>query len=229
MVQVVARTAFAAGRRRRAFVPALLLVAACAGTEHAVFIPFEPPSVIPPAPMDASPAPADTGPAPGREDAGSDEDAGPIPGPDLDPRVTFDWNETLPGQGTCREGSYVGSFTCSMPAEPGASAPPTPLSGQVAFTLGELSEQQVLSITRGSLKDPIGIVFHADLLGTLRCTDDEFDAHTENGVSLIGLDTFEATLAGHFDDDALVIDGEFVMVNAAGQPCNGEFHVSAAP
>src|SRR5688500_6402489 len=130
MVQVVERTAFAAGRSRRAFVPALLLVAACAGTEHAVFIPPDPPSVTPPVPMDASPAPPDTGIAPGREDAGTDEDAGPIPGLDLDPTVTFEWNETLPGQVTCREGSYVGSFTCSMPADPGASASPTPLSGQ---------------------------------------------------------------------------------------------------
>lgn len=227
MVSVVARTALAAGPGRRAFVPALLLLAACTGTEHAVFIPLDLPNVIPPSPMDATPPPADAGAASGRIDAGSDKDAGPIPEPDLDRNVTFEWNETLEGQGTCRGGSYVGSFTCSVPADPGALAPPAPLSGQVAFTLGDLTEQQVRSITQGSVKDPIGIVFNADLLGALNCTNDEFDAHTENGVSPFG--TFEATLAGHFDDDALVIDGEFVMVTDVGQSCNGEFHVSAAP
>jgi len=229
MVSVVVRTAFAAGYCRRVSVTALLLVAACTGTEHAVFIPREATVAPPPPRMDAAPPPADAGPEAGREDAGSDEDAGSIPEPDLDRDVTFDWKQTLPGQGTCREGSYVGSFTCSPPAEPGTSPPPSPLSGQVAFTLGSVSEQQVLAITHGSVKDPIGIVFNAELLGALRCTDNRFDAYTENGVSLIGFGTFDAILTGQFDDDALVIDGEFAMIDDSGQACDGEFHVSAAP
>ncbi len=149
--------------------------------------------------MDAAPPPADAAPEAGREDAGRDEDAGSIREPALDRDVTFDWKQTLPGQGTCREGSYVGSFTCSPPAQPGSSAP-SPLSGQVAFTLGSVTEQQVLAITQGSVKDPIGIVFHADLRGALRCTDNRFDAYTENGVSLIGFDNFDAMLTGQFDD-----------------------------
>jgi hypothetical protein len=229
MVSVVARTAFAAGDRRRVIVPALLVLAACTGTEHAVFIPRDVPSVTPPAPhIDAAPPPADAAPEAGREDAGRDEDAGWIPEPELDPDVTFDWKQSLPGQGTCREGSYVGSFTCWPPAQPGSSAP-SPLSGQVAFTLGSVTEQQVLAITQGSVKDPIGIVFNAELLGALRCTDNRFDAYTENGVSLIGFDNFDATLTGQFDDDALVIDGAFAMINDSGQTCDGQFHVSAAP
>jgi hypothetical protein len=229
MVSVVARTAFAAGPRPRVIVPALLLLAACTGTEHAVFIPRDLPTVTPPpAQMDAAPPPADAAPDAGREDAGRDEDAGSIREPALDRDVTFDWKQTLPGQGTCREGSYVGSFTCSPPAQPGSSAP-SPLSGQVAFTLGSVTEQQVLAITQGSVKDPIGIVFHADLRGALRCTDNRFDAYTENGVSLIGFDNFDAMLTGQFDDEALVIDGEFAMINDSGQTCDGQFHVSAAP
>jgi hypothetical protein len=208
---------------------AWLLLAACSGTEHPVFIPFGPVVTSPsPAGMSADPAPLDAGSTAGQ--GGKVEgDAGAIPDPDLDRTVRFDWQETLPGQGTCRAGNYVGSFTCEMPAEPGISAAPPPLSGQVDFTLGSLSEQQVLSITNGSVKDPIGIVFSADLLGSLRCLDDTFEAHTENGVSLIGFGTFEATLTGRFDENRLVIDGKFVLVNETGQPCTGEFHVSAVP
>jgi hypothetical protein len=227
MVSVVARNAFAGRCLHRALAPAWLLLAACGGTEHPVFIPFEPAVTNPAsAGMDAAPAPFDAGPLP---DADADSDANAVPDPDLDRDVRFDWKQTLPGQGTCRAGNYVGSFTCEMQPEPGIGVAPPPLFGQVAFTLGPLSEQQALSITDGSIKDPIGIVFTADLLGQLRCADDEFEAHTENGMSLIGFGTFEATLAGRFDDDALVIDGEFVLVSDTDPPCTGEFHVSAAP
>lgn len=233
MAWVVARTGCTAGRLPvLAAAAGWLLAAACSGTEHAVFIPFTPPVVNPPSVGEAGhPGPM--------TDAGSDmepelpdaelpdEDAGTEPDPDLDRSVRFDWQETLPGKGTCREGRYVGSFTCTMP-EGDAGTPSAPLSGQVVFTLAAVSEEQVLLISAGSVKDPIGIVFSADLVGSLRCTDNVFEAYTEDG-SVIGLGTFEAALMGRFDPDELIIDGEFGLIDDSGQPCNGEFHVSAAP
>jgi hypothetical protein len=232
MAWVVARIGSTAGWLR-ALAAGWLLTVGCSGTEHAVFTPFKPTVVNPPPVGEAG--------HPGLvTDAGSDmepelpdadlpdEDAGPAPDPGLDRRVRFDWKETLPGKGTCREGRYVGSFTCTLPPTGDAGTESAPLSGQVAFTLAAVSEEQVLLISTGSVKDPIGIVFSADLVGSLRCTDNVFEAYTEDG-SVIGLGTFEAMLTGRFDPDELVIDGEFGLIDDSGQPCDGEFHVSAAP
>jgi hypothetical protein len=229
MVSDVAARVLAGRTAGRSFAVPLLLLAACSGTEHVVFIPFErsvdtPPQVA----VDAGSPPVDKDPVMVQPDAQvANEDGGQDL--DLDRGITFEWEQSLPGQGTCREGSYAGSFTCQVSVDPEDSLPPPPLAGQVAFTLGSLSEQQVLSITQGSVKDPIGIVFGADLVGSLHCAEHEFTAYAENGVSLIGFGTFEATLVGRFDDEALVIDGDFALVNDTGQPCVGRFHVSAAP
>jgi hypothetical protein len=229
MLPVVARTACAAGPGRCVIVAGLLAVAACEGTEHVVFVPIK--ASVEPAPtrMDAGTPEVDAAePEDAARDAGvtdadvddPDDDAG------LDPRtVTFEWKETLPGQGTCRAGQYVGSFTCVD-----QTAPPMEWSGQVIFTLGTSSEQQVLSVIdgSGSVKDPLGIAV-APLFGSLRCVDKRFEGKTMGGSLLVSFGGIEATLAGAFDDQSLVIEGDFLMTNAAGASCVGIFHVSAAP
>ena len=227
MVSAVARTASASGRRSGLFAAGLLAIAGCTGTEHAVFLPVDL-TVAPPMPMDAAVEPVDST-VPVVPDAApeDDEDAATPPDPDLDRNVSFEWNETLPGQGTCHAGQYVGSFTCMISADGGVVSA-SELSGQVVFTLGTSSEQQVLSITEGAIKDSFGFNT-ADLTGSLRCTDRTFEAQTVGGMVWFPFSAYEATLAGAFDDQALMIEGQFTMTNQVGETCVGDFHVSAAP
>jgi hypothetical protein len=234
MVSVVARTASAAGLGRGLIVAGLLAVAGCQGTEHVVFLPIKPTVTVPPPPrMDAGTTevdaaePEDAAPDAADAEAGDpDEDAGPD---DLDRTVTFEWKETLPGQGTCKAGQYVGSFTCVVPPDPSVPAMAFELWGQVVFTLGTSSEQQVLAVIDGGLKDPLGFET-ARLSGSLRCVDKQFEGQTTGaGMLWFQWSAFEATLGGQFDDQSLVIEGPFLMTNPAGARCQGTFHVSAAP
>jgi hypothetical protein len=211
----------------------LLAGLGCEGTEQTIFSAIPPPPVAPPPardPIDAGPAqpPSDAG-SPAAPDAGEDLDASGVVGPELDPDVKFVWNESLPGQGTCKSGDYSGSFTCT-PEQPDAAVfgPPAPVSGQLVFTLGELSEAQELPVTSGSIKDVLGgVLFHGGVRGALACRDDHFTGESVEGV--IGSNAFEATLEGTFDPDALVIEGSFVVVDSVGARCEGDFHVTASP
>lgn len=232
MVGSVVQRGWGVRSNQAALAFALLGLWACTGTEHIVFSPIdELPPVVAPGMAGAGPSPStDAGSIPDPPDAASDGDPANVPDPELDPGITFDWAETLPGQGTCKSGSYAGSFTCSMPPpEPGAIGPPPPLAGQVVFTLGDLSEEQELAVVEGSIKDAVafGLVFSSAMRGSLACRDERFTAQSVDGMIAFG--TFEATLDGAFDDQALAIDGDFVMVDQAGQRCEGTFHVSASP
>jgi hypothetical protein len=220
----------------------LLHAVACEGTKSALFAPLAPQSkVIPPKAttpdagghhvqmmMDAGrsmlPPPA---PPPAEDDAGSVRD------PDLDANVTFIWTETLPGQGTCRAGVYSGSFECDSTDALGI---PFSLSGQIAFTLSGSSEQQHLMISDGSIS---GALLLSGLDGQLDCIQNHFQATSTEGHSLsigdpnspfaLTFPTFNASLQGEYDKQALVISGTFSMVNDSGAMCTGTFRVSAAP
>ncbi len=214
----------------------LLAAGACSGTEHAVFdlgVPIS--SVNPPqthADAGTEPPPPDAGPPP--EEPSPDEDAGVGPDPGLDPTVVFDWQESLPGQGTCKAGLYVGSFTCTVQVDGGTDSQPI-YFGAVSFTLDGSPEEQLLSITDGKLSGPL---FGGDLSGQLDCLTKHFTGKTVNGMAIIGqaaqsppglFPSFDADLDGSFDDQALVIEGTIKMVNDAGQTCEGRFRASATP
>jgi hypothetical protein len=228
---------------------ALLLLsgagAGCKGSQHALFAQIVPKlgtvepihlpdagSVIHDAAAMPMVKPIDAGARPRPRD---EEDAGG-PDPGLDPTVMFVWTETLPGQGTCRAGRYAGSFDCTVD-ETDFVGLPLSVSGQVAFSLEGSPEAQLLMITQGSIA---GAVFSSGMMGSLDCLDQRLLARTVNGQALqIGGDaqnpfflsfpTFDAALLGDFDDQALVIEGTFNMVNQAKQTCSGTFRVSAAP
>jgi hypothetical protein len=224
--------------RALGIVPALPFLAAllaCTGTEHSVFQlgAVKPPVSPPVARADAAVAPADAGnrprkPRPPEDDAGPGTPSTPItpvgPDPGLDPTVMFGWKQSLPGQGTCKAGRYVGSFTCTVdPRAPDAG--PTfgvkTLSGAVTFTLMGSPEEQVLTIAMGSLS---GTFFGGSLVGKLECIAKRFTGMTQDGIP-----AFDAKLMGDFDDQSLVIEGSLMMMNMLGQTCEGTFRVSAAP
>src|SRR5262245_8079864 len=149
-----------------------MVLAACTGTEHPVFFPIEPVVTAPPPAMDGGRRPPPMmDPPPPPADAGTDPDGQVTPGPRRDPNVTFTWTQTLPGQGTCRQGQYIGQFTCVTDADAASSLFPLPPSGQLAFTLEGAVEEQVLSITEGSVKDEFGLFFIGSLRGSLQCID----------------------------------------------------------
>jgi len=208
-----------------------MLLGACTGTEQAVFAvvvdPAKPPVLGPdpagagePTPgLDAEAGPNAGSPAPPDPlDAGVDA-SGPDPG--LDPTVTFAWTETLPGAGTCRGGRYAGSFTCS------ADELLVPITGEVTVLLSVDPEEQTLAIEEGSVK---GAFFLAPTIqGGIDCTSRAFEGVTIDGMDLFTQESFEASMSGTLDVDTLVIDGEFVLTNSAGQECRGTFRLGAAP
>ena len=217
---------------RRTWPLLAMMLVACTGTEHPIFLPIEPFVAAPaPTPDAGRPEPPVLEDPPAALDAGPDLDAGANPDPPLDRTVKFAWTETLPGKGTCRQGQYIGRFTCVTDADAASSLFPLPPSGQLVFTLEGSVEEQILSITEGSVKDEFGLFFIGGLRGTLQCTDKQFQAVSVEGISysLFGTSTFEATLEGEFDDQSLVIEGDFTMVDPEGQRCSGTFEVGAAP
>ncbi len=151
-------------------------------------------------------------------DAGVDA-SGPDPG--LDPTVSFTWTETLPGAGTCRGGRYTGSFTCS------AAELLVPITGEVTVLLSVAPEEQKLAIEEGTVK---GAFFLAPMVvGGIDCPSRVFEGVTIDGMDLFTQERFDAALFGTLDLDTLVIEGDFVLTNAAGQECSGTFRLGAAP
>jgi hypothetical protein len=227
------------------------LASACSGTERAIFEPLpprDPVTVSLPNGRPRTPNPSSD------EDAGIvlipairylDDDAGSGPDPGLDPTAVFTWTQSLPGQGTCKAGHYVGKFTCTV-ADSGYDPAPL-ISGSIQFTLSGSPEEPILHITAGQVS---GSFFGSGIGGMLVCSKQAFTGMTLLGRALLGVGAtgtagasgaagqgangslfggFNAMLDGHFDSQALVIAGSFTMTNDAMQMCNGDFRVSAAP
>jgi hypothetical protein len=217
---------------------------ACTGSEHQI---FQPSAALR---SEDVAAPADSAGNDNRDDTGAGAEPMPDAGdpaaqdvpleylePILDPNVKFEWTETLPGRGTCRAGTYVGSFSCVT-----NTFPPLPIDGKLAFTLEGSSEEQLLRITEGRISDLGDVLFSAELDGELRCLEHSFSAVTVNGMAVdwaapqvIGqpfvptFRSFDTTIEGNFDDQALVISGDWLMVNDTGDLCDGQFSTTAAP
>jgi hypothetical protein len=220
---------------KAAFAAALvaLVVGGCAGTEQPIFesviATVDPPAAGPPVVPADSGAPGPMLPMPPVHHPPDDEDAGPKPDPGLDPTAEFPWTQTLPGvgTGTCRSGRYAGAFDCIMIGE--LTGWPLSITGEIAFTLTGSAEQQILKVEEGSLA---GLFFSAETIsGQLDCTQDEFDAYSNDGVVVnpIFPDTFSSFLTGTSDDQSLSIEGPFTMLNEEGEQCEGTFSVSIAP
>lgn len=177
------------------------------------------------------------------DDAGTAIDAGSTEPPTVivdageRPDVSFEWSETLPGQGTCHPGRYVGTFGCAVTA----GSLPVALEGQVSFTLAGSEETQMLVVTDGVLGDAQGF-FRAGLQGRLNCLTRKFTGDSVNGrvyafpASALPPGTeqpplfgFTAVFVGDYDDQALVIGGNWTMLNDGGGNCTGVWRVTAAP
>ena len=214
-----------------AWLLAIVLLAGCGVTEGRVFLGGGP---------DAEHAPK--GPRDGGVDPHPPDDAGPAPPPDAEgpppyPDAEFTWVESLAGQGTCRRGRYVGSFSCLV----SGGVVPIELEGQVSFTLTGSEEEQTLHVMEGSVSDSTGI-FDANLGGKLDCVDEVFTGETSDGVAHAlptdvtpiekqgpPLFRFAASFVARFDDQTLTMAGTWTMINDVGGGCGGLWRAAAVP
>lgn len=149
----------------------------------------------------------------------------------LDPNVVFEWEESLPGQGMCAPGVYAGSFNCLKET---FTFPPW-VDGKLSFTLEGSSEEQRLTVTEGLVTDIGEVLFTAGLQGAVDCGAKSFSAQTVEGQAITPIDTgvppatFETDLTGTFDDELLLIEGNWDMVNSAGEVCTGTFWARPVP
>ena len=225
---------------------------ACDGSSHSIFSSLPQPDLGSSDGASATPMVRGSGGARAGGDGGSADfaqalDGGlPVLEESLDPSVRFEWKQTLPGQGTCKQGVYAGSFNCAIEF----LFPPVTLVGTIVFTLTGSAEQQRLEIAEGAVSDSPQTTFipgwtgkfSAGMIGELDCLSQRFTAETTAGTAVVytavpAVDgttpeisrTFETTLNGNFDDQALTIDGDWSMTNNVGESCVGDFRVNATP
>jgi hypothetical protein len=211
-----------------------LSAAACTGSEHTVLRSVElpgpstgragggaPPAVIRADEPDVVEPAAAGAPA---------VDPGPSQAPSaLDPDVSFDWEQSLPGRGTCRAGVYVGTFQCVT------DGLPVLITGQVTLGFSGSSETQLLSVTDGSVGDLWGELFNAGVQGELDCVEQEFSGTTVGGIAYDPLpfgpaaQGFDATMYGVYDDQELVVGGSWLLRYELGGRCTGTWIASAQP
>lgn len=162
--------------------------------------------------------------------AGSQVTQRPAGDPYLDPDVHFTWKETVPGQGGCQAGIYVGRFKCRQ------GMLLFPVEGNVRFTLAGSEEAQVLTIVDGDVSGfssmLTGELMHGDLTGTLDCVSDDFAAQTQNGevfaapfsgslFPFLKGGAFAGTMDGSIDKSNAMISGAWSMSGALS--CTGDF------
>jgi hypothetical protein len=129
--------------------------------------------------------------------------ASPPPYP-YDPGVKFDWPETTPMGGSCRPGTYSGTFECAVDY---GLLGKMPWSGVVTFTLAASSSGEFLEIKNGTLQVNAigGPPLMADLSGKLDCSTNEFHASTMNGAFFSGI------LEGHLDRLTETLTGTWTL------------------
>lgn len=204
----------------------LLISSGCSGTRGTLFEPSESALAVPTTGDGA-------GGGPGTGDAGR-----PRADEALDPHASFDWTQTLPGQGTCKPGTYSGTFGCTLVPDANIVTRFLAPSGSVSLTLGPPNENQQLPVAHGELTG----LYLASLQGALDCSSNEVQATSVDGraIQLPGLmgggadgfvtfPTFSATLQGKLDRATLVIDGSFEMISDTGLSCTGTFRANAMP
>jgi len=206
---------------------ALSCSGACSGSEQAIFARVSP-----------DPGTPNTAPTGGRAAPHNvpERDGGLTAQPELDPGVTFEWSETLPGQGTCNTGVYTGVFSCDL-KNANLLASFLSAQGTVTLRLGASTERSQLPV-EGELGGPL---FGGSVLGSLDCATDSLSAQVRDGSAIeidglrgatdvpIDFSSFTATLEGMLDRAALVIAGDFIMTSNDGEKCAGRFSANVSP
>jgi hypothetical protein len=149
----------------------------------------------------------------------------------LDPNVTFDWVETLPGPGVCGANTFVGSFSCTSEIRL------VPLVGQITIEVSETALGEESLVVTGELVDAFGnpTFFGADIGGSLNCTTNQLVATTTGGYYTLGVDaTFDTTISATYDPLALEMIGEITLfftyhyaMTTEMEECRGSFQVGA--
>lgn len=219
----------------------LLACAACEPTQGQVFQRVAtddvPAAVAQPGPVEASGGAG--GVEPPAPEAGATGGNALTVEPGLDPDLRFEWKQSLPGQGTCKSGLYVGSFDCTVAGPFG----PVRVEGKMTFSLVGSDEAQVLELTDGNLSDFTGELFSAGLDGTLNCVTKRVAARTLDGRAkpmpvgippewyaiLPELGTFEASFGASYDDQLLFMEGGMAMINSLGESCTGNWRAGFVP
>jgi hypothetical protein len=161
---------------------------------------------------------------PGANDAGSGaraavpsaRDAGVKLSP-LDPTVTFDWQETRPGQGNCQPGMYSGTFTCQYVMAGADPSTAIEITGPIAITLTKSQSGEFLDISSGQLDGVAASIFGftVKLEGRLDCSTNVLDAMAVDGAYGFGdprgltLGTGEGTLSGTLDRQTVTLSGNW--------------------
>jgi hypothetical protein len=163
-----------------------------------------------------------------------------MPRADLDPNVTFDWQETVPGgAGSCEAGTYTGTFMCELIYDttmPDAGSG-TFVTGPITLHFEKSANGEFLELADAKLEgvgmDVFG--FTADLSGELDCTTLQFTSQAQNGAYGLGLPidiplgTVDGTLAGMLDNMTHELNGTWTLTADGGITCVGPWHASFTP
>jgi hypothetical protein len=167
------------------------------------------------------------------------------PRADLDPNVTFDWEEKPPGGGgNCQAGTYTGTFQCDFVPNPDSGfvlpdgSDSLTVSGPITLHFEKSADGEFLELANAQLdgvaQDWIG--FMADLSGRLDCTTLELTSQAENGVYGLGVPVViptgivEGTLEGTLDLQAQQLSGTWMLSAGDGVgTCIGPWTASYTP
>jgi hypothetical protein len=131
------------------------------------------------------------------------------------------------GTGTCKEGTYTGTFSCFYDADGGTMAPDGGLSitGTLTLTLTRSSSGEFVDTASGNFTaNTVGINATANIGGTLDCNTGWFTGMLTNGTFmgwLIINGTFNGPLGACYNGaTSSFVNGTWVMyiVDQAGKP-----------
>jgi hypothetical protein len=209
----------------------------CKGSEHVVLAPILQQAGNPSGGSGGGGAggssPVDGGNSQSMDASDPEPDAGNPPiDSGLNPNVTFDWTETLPGPGECGPNMFVGSFSCTSPSRL------TPFVGQMTVIVSDMRIGESLLVVSGKLADAAGfeLFFSANIAGSLNCGDNLLTANTTDGrAAYFGVEaTFQTEIEGEYDRQTLEMVGQITLVITYDDPmmtevetCRGSFQVGA--
>jgi hypothetical protein len=163
-----------------------------------------------------------------------------MPRADLDPNVSFDWQETAPGgSGTCEAGTYTGTFECELIYDttmPDAGSGVF-VTGPITLHFEKSADGEFLELADAKLEgvgmDVFG--FTADLSGELDCATLQFMSQAQNGEYGLGLPidiplgVVDGTLAGALEGQSHELNGTWTLTADGGITCIGPWHASFTP
>ncbi|HEY2733961.1 MAG TPA: hypothetical protein VGI70_08250, partial [Polyangiales bacterium] len=146
--------------------------------------------------------------------------------PHLDPNVTFNWNETAPGTGSCAPQTMIGSFSCDV--APAILSPH--VEGSLRMTFGSTSETQILPLSVGQLTafdDTDQQLVMAPMTGQLDCGTNMATVDMTATMTVVlpltrqlawilpsSQPTMTGNLAGTFNDATQTMTGDVTLLFA---------------